>query len=237
MAVQRPLVVMLGWLGCKTRHLQKIARLYDGFDVDREFFIEGPLSLIRLREQKTEMEAIYRKSLNRPLLVHAFSLTGASALIKTFTDANVKPRPGLDVRGLVLDSTPCRVTHEIHRKAFPKALFPNSRALERATQLLLTPLFDAFVDATGVIKWGARITAEIYRSPWANPTLMLGSVQDRLIPNSELVAYAELARKAGASVETRFWPDSGHVRVSMDHAAEYAEIVRAFARAHLLAKK
>jgi acetyl esterase/lipase len=236
MAVQRPLVVMLGWLGSRMRHLQKISKLYDGLDIDRELFIERPLSLMQIREQTTEMEALYQKSLNRPLLVHVFSLTGVSALAKIFTDRKSHPRPNLDIRGLVLDSTPCRVIADMHRDAFPKALFPNSRFLRKATQFFMTPVFDAFINVTGVVKWGEQLTHEIYRQPWTQPTLMLGSMQDQLIPNSEMVEYAKQARKAGAVVETRFWPDSGHVRVSLDHAMEYGELVRGFTKTHVLTK-
>jgi pimeloyl-ACP methyl ester carboxylesterase len=237
MAVGRPLVVILGWLGSKPRNLQKIARFYDGLDVDRESFIENPLSVVHIRSQRPAMEAIYQKSLNRPVLVHGFSLTGASSMMKIFTDLDMHLRPGLDVRGFIFDSMPCRLDVDLHRNAFPKALFPNSRVGELATKVVLTPIFDFVMNVKGALKWGEHLSRESFLRPWQKPTLLLGSEIDRLIPNSELVAYAEAARRAGAQVQTRFWPDSGHVRLSIDHQDEYRELVRAFAKEHLLNKK
>jgi pimeloyl-ACP methyl ester carboxylesterase len=229
--------VILGWLGCKPRQLQKVARFYDGLDVDRELFIEHPLSLVHVRTQRPAMEAVYRKAVGRPILVHGFSLTGASSLIKIFTDGDLHLRPGIDLRVLIFDSTPCRLSAAVHRHAFPKALFPNSRAGELAAKIVLTPIFDVLMHATGALKWGENLTRQSFARPWKRPTLLLGSERDILVPNSELIAYGEAARRAGAHVETRFWPDSGHIRLSLDHREEYGDLVRAFTKAHLLKKK
>jgi acetyl esterase/lipase len=229
--------VLLGWLGCKPRHLQKVARFYDNLDVDRELFIEDPLSLLHIRSQQAAMEAVYKKSLNRPLLIHGFSLTGASSLMKIFTERDMGFRRGLDVQGLIFDSMPGRLSANLHRHAFPKALFPNSRVGEIATKVVMTPIFDVLMNVTGTLQWGERLTRLAFAQPWKRPTLLLGSERDNLIPNSELVAYGDAARRAGANVETRFWPDSGHIRVSLDHRDEYARLVREFTKIHLLTKK
>jgi pimeloyl-ACP methyl ester carboxylesterase len=232
MALSRPVVVILGWLGSRPKNLRKIARFYDGLGVDCETFIESPVSLLHIREQKSEMNALYKKTLNRPIILHGFSLTGASAIVKTFCDDDFIVKPELDVRGLIFDSMPGRLPADLHRYAFSKALFPNSRFIEKAALLLLRPVFDIFM-SNYTLKYGQTALNKIFRQPWKQPTLLLGSEKDALIPNSELVEYASVARKAGVDLQTRFWPDSGHIRLSLDHADEYKEIVRSFVKRHV----
>jgi pimeloyl-ACP methyl ester carboxylesterase len=238
MAVSRqPVIFLLGWLGCKTHHLKRISRFYDGLGVECVTFVEDVWSLLRFRSSKARFDALYEKGLNRPVLFHAFSLTGTSAIIKTFANNDLDFKPEFDVRGLIFDSAPGSVHPALTIRGFATMALPHSPRLAAVTQAVVGPFFNLFVNLSDSTKFGKGVSDRIYEKPSKVPTLILGSERDQMIPHTEMKAYAEAASRAGTLVQTKFWPDSGHIRLSKDHADEYKALVRAFAQTHLLTRK
>jgi pimeloyl-ACP methyl ester carboxylesterase len=234
---RRPAIFLLGWLGCKDRHLQHIARFYDGLGVDCITFTENPISLLRFRSGKSVADALYQKALNRPVVFHSFSLTGVSAAIKAFVDPSLNFKPEIDVRGLIFDSSPGHVNAALPIRAFATVAFPKSPRLAKLAQIVVGPLFNLVVNMSDSTNFGERVSHEIYAKPWTVPTLLLASQRDEIIPHKDVVEYAEAVVRAGGKVQTKFWPDSRHIQLSKDHPAEYKALVRAFVQEHLLAPK
>jgi acetyl esterase/lipase len=120
-------------------------------------------------------------------------------------------------------------------ESFRQALTPRNPILARAVEtFVFSPLALILSKAFPPARRNAKLAQRFYENPLSVPTLILGSEKDAIVQHKEMVEYAEIAAKRGISVETRFWPDSGHVRVWKDHSKEYADIVRAFTKAHLL---
>jgi pimeloyl-ACP methyl ester carboxylesterase len=235
--IHRPAVFLLGWLGCKPRHLQHISRFYDGLDIDRVIFTEDFTSLFRMRSGKAATDALYQKALNRPVLFHSFSLTGASALVKAFADTRFDFKPEIDVRGLILDSSPGHVNAALPIRALATISFPKSPRLAKLAETVGGPLLNLFVNLGDSTEFGKRVSKEIYAKPCTLPTLLLASEQDEIVPHKEIIEYRDAVTKAGGKVQTKFWPDSGHIRLSKDHPEEYKALVRAFVQKHLLGGK
>jgi len=232
---RRPGVFIFGWLGAKPYHLARVASFYDGLGVDCETFIQSHLSLLNIREQTTEMLKLYQKSLNRPVLMHVFSLNGGAVLFKTFADKNLAIKPEINLKALILDSTPGHVNTALYHRAFSQAIFPRSQTNAKIAQSVLKPLFHTFLFfARSHTKAATAYSEQFFAHPFRVPTLMLGSQQDELIPNRDMVEYAEKAARAGVDVRTRFWPDSGHIRLYREHRPEYIDLVREFTKQHLL---
>jgi pimeloyl-ACP methyl ester carboxylesterase len=235
--IRPPAVFLLGWLGCKQRHLQHIARFYDGLGVDCVTFTENPISLLRFRSGKSATDALYQKALNRPVIFHSFSLTGASALVKAFAGTRLDFKPEIDVRGLILDSSPGHVNSALPIRGFATVAFPNSPKLAKLAQIVVGPLFNLVVNMSDSTDFGKRVSAEIYAKPCTLPTLLLASEKDEIIPYKDIIEYGEAVAKAGGTVQTKIWPDSGHIRMSKDHPEEYKQLVRAFVQKNLLSQK
>jgi hypothetical protein len=75
----------------------------------------------------------------------------------------------------------------------------------------------------------------LFKHPIRCPTLVLGSERGAMLPHVDIRDDASAASWAGPSVQTRFWADSGRIRLYRD-LAEYRDIVRVFAEANLLHK-
>jgi hypothetical protein len=222
-------------MGARPRHLSRLATIYDGLNVECEMFIQRPLSVLNVPEQTSEMAALYDRALNRPVLIHSISMNGASTVLKTFTDHNLNLKPEINLRGLILDSSPGHITPGTSHWAFGHAIFPKQPILARAAAVAIKPFFRLFLILRGQdLLSGTAVADRFYRDPIKVPTLMLGSEHDELVLWKDMCEYADVARKAGIDVQTRSWPDSGHVRLYRDHPTEYANLVREFTKKHLL---
>lgn len=232
--LKKPAVFVFGWLGSKPRHVHTIAEFYRGMNVEVIPYIQQPVSLLNLKQDQKSFERMYNQALDRPVLCHIFSMNGSSAFYKTFADEKMIVNPRIDLRALIMDSTPGRVNRELYHRAFSKAIFPKSKVMSALAGAALTPVFDAFLLASKSHRKTTEATIQaLYNNPVKVPTLMLGSEQDDLIFSKHMLEYAERARQAGAEVKTRFWGDSGHVRLYKDHRDEYVSLIQSFARKYL----
>lgn len=229
---------VFGWLGSKPRHVHAIAEIYRYMDVEVIPYIQRPSSLLNLKQDQKSFEKMYNQALNRPVLCHMFSMNGSSTFYKTFADEKMIVNPKIDLRAVIMDSTPGRVDRKLYHRAFSKAIFPKSRYMSALANIALTPIFDAFLMASKSHRKTTEATIQaLYDNPVQVPTLMLGSERDELILHKHMLEYAERARQAGTEVQTRFWSDSGHVRLYKDHQNEYVALIQAFTRNFLCNQK
>ena len=231
----KPAVFIFGWLGAKPYHIARVASFYKDLDVECIPYIQHPISMLNVREDKKGFERLYEKAIDRPVMCHLFSMNGASVFYKAFTGSDLVLKPNINLRALVLDSTPGHINRELYHRAFANALFPRSRYLANAANFALKPVFDAFLfGARSHRAESQKQIRALYRHPIQAPTLMFSSARDELIPFQDQLEYAERAREAGITVQTRIWPDSGHIRMYRDHRPEYISLCRSFAQKYLL---
>jgi pimeloyl-ACP methyl ester carboxylesterase len=236
MTVSRPAVFLFGWLGCRPHQLRQIANFYSDLDVDVEPFIEDPLSHFGIRLQHRSHEALYKKAVDRPILVHLFSLNGETALLSSFTQSGIL-KPGINLRGLITDSAPGHPVEAMGIRACAQALAPNSPTIAAIARALFPAVFPVVKAAYPGVRDRFVPVDAVFRRPFACPTLVLGSKKDGIVPHADMAEYASAAERAGATVNTRFWDGSGHVRLFKDYAEEYGALVRAFAQAHLIGSR
>jgi pimeloyl-ACP methyl ester carboxylesterase len=212
-----------------------MATIYDGLDADVETFRESPISSLQIREQRADIFALRQKLSGRPVLVHVFSMNGAMSFLKTLTDDRLDLRPDVDLRGIIFDSSPGRMSLGALPEPLGNAMFPRNRFLAAAATFIIRPIFRlyclAFDKGQKDIDW---FTRGFFGRPFNVPTLVLASERDTTLAPADMREYAESVARAGAPVETHFWPDSQHVRLFKDHRKEYTDIVRKFAEHYLL---
>ena len=234
MLKSQPAVFIFGWLGAKPYHLSRVASFYNGLGLECIPYIQSPMSLLNVREDKTGFQKLYERAVDRPIMCHLFSMNGASVFYKAFAGPDLVLKPKLNLKALILDSTPGQLNRALYHRAFASALFPRSPPLAQLANFVLTPVFDAFlVGARSHRAESQRQIRALYKHPIQAPTQMFCSAKDKLIPFDHQLQYAECARKAGVSVTMRVWPDSGHIRMYREHRDEYSALCREFAKQHL----
>ena len=161
-------------------------------------------------------------------------MNGFSTFYKVFADEKMTPKPVIDLRGFIMDSTPGRVDRELCHIAFSKAMFPKSKIMSAIADILLAPIFYVFfMAAKSRIEAMEATVQAFYDNPVKAPTLMLGSERDELVLYKHMLEYSEVARQAGTDIQTQFWCDSGHVRLYKDHQDEYTSLIQSFTRKFL----
>lgn len=232
--LKKPAVFVFGWLGAKMRHVNTVADFYKHMDVEVIPYVQQPASLLNIKQDEKAFKRMYEQALNRPVFCHMFSMNGSSTFYKTFADKYMRLKSGIDLKALIMDSTPGRIDRDLYHRAFSKAIFPKSKILSAATNIALTPVFDTFLFLSKSHRKETEMTVKaLFNNPVKVPTLMLASKKDELIRFGHMMEYADRAKQAGVEVHTKFWSDSGHVRLYKDHPTEYVELVQSFAKRFL----
>jgi hypothetical protein len=194
-------------------------------------------TILGITTQERERETIRRLTAGWPLLFHFFSLNGVGSCFRAFSDLTqpiVALSPDVDVRTVIMDSTPGRMHPGVYDAGFAAAM--SVRGLTgRAASFVLKPFVQGLL-ALGKPRYATaqKIVDTLYGCPFRSPTLLLGSERDSVLPHAGFVEYGELLAAKGIPVQSHFWKDSEHIRLYKDHPDEYRALVRAFAQAHLL---
>lgn len=226
---KKPLIAIFGWLGAKPRHIAEIKSIYKGLPVETVAHVQKPLATLNIRSEKKVVDDIYRRSQGRPLLCHVFSLNGASALVKTFSE-NYKWRENVKFSGIIWDSTPCLPYPDTYRAAYSRAMFPHHKAMAKITESLLYLPFAAYQTlGRKHLKEFEQMLGMIENVPPLCPQLFLSSLKDDFVPTADVMYHADRIKEMGADVDMRVWDDSGHIRMFRDHPSEYNSLVLDFA--------
>lgn len=241
---KKPAIFLFGWLGAKKYNLHKISKFYtDTMNVDIFPFIQTPQSLLNITRDKG-LDEIYNNALNRPILIHIFSLNGASTFYKSLSENNLPLdknvpdndlkltlKPNLDIRGLIFDCTPGRVTRSLYHRAFSNAIFPKSLFLRQTASFALTPIFDLFLFfARKHRKISSLQLKTLYNDPLKYPSFFFTSKKDDLIPSKDVLEYANEVKNMGLPVQTCVFEDSTHVKGYHDHRDFYRRTITDFAK-------
>lgn len=229
---RKPLVLAFGWLGAQNYHMNSFRKIYNGVGLEYKSMVQSYSSILNIRSDKKKFEEMYEAAKGRDLLCHIFSLNGASS----FADSLMEPdcihfRPGINVKGIVWDSSPGTSPKYIYHKAFAKSIFPRSPACASILSAALAPPFKLFLALSKSHNEAAKHKINtIYANPFTCPQLSLSSIRDYIIKHEDIVRYVENAKKAGADIEAKYWTDSDHVMLYHDHKAQYIQICQDFAK-------
>ena len=225
----RPTVFAFGWLGAKPKHMIKLNKIYNSMGYDFHSIIQSPFSMLGIKPMTSKYEELYNHAIGKPILCHIFSLNGAHSFLKTMTDGNYRFRPKLNIRGLILDSTPGKLYHDIYSEAFSKALFPSFPLFGKLSQSGLQYLFNIFFKRNKKhLEEAHSMISSVYSHPFKAPQLILASEKDEIVRCNDIKEYENIARNIGVYVKSRYWSDSGHVQLFRDHMEEYIRLMKDF---------
>ncbi|KAK2539786.1 Tmem53, partial [Columba guinea] len=240
-AEREPVVILLGWAGCRDKYLAKYSAIYSqkGCTVIRYtapwrmiFFSEtfGIRSLQTQAKRLLELVFDYKIE-NRPVLFHVFS-NGGFMLYRYITEMlhTDKPFKNLKVAGAIFDSAPGRrnligalralaivlVSTNVFLKYFLLFAFATTAVLLR---ILLYPL-TSFIHES---HYDALLNAP---SRW--PELYLYSQADAIIKASDVKHMADTRQQLGVSVKDVDFLDSAHVSHMRAYPTYYRNLCTTF---------
>ncbi|XP_028987305.1 transmembrane protein 53 isoform X1 [Betta splendens] len=222
---KEPVVVLLGWAGCKDKHLSKYSSIYNerGCVTIR---YTAPLKTVFISESfgYKELSSTARKLLeilydyeveNSPIFFHVFS-NGGFMLYRyvvelLYSDRHFSP---LCVIGAVLDSAPGGGNVRGALRALTATLGPNVSPVLR---YFLLGLFAVTVFLLRIVLY--PVTKYVHKnhydavrdSPPAWPHLCLFSRADQVIRHADVTLFMEALRLKGTPVDSCDFVSSAHV--------------------------
>lgn len=229
----RPLVILLGWLTCRERHLEKYRHIYlpMGYDVMTVKTLPVDFLYPKTGGQKIARDML--KYLTSPqgngyqeILVHLFSVGGYQygEFIAAMKEESLIEEFQRRIRGCVMDSL---VRMDEAPLGVAESLFPRKNALKKLTQSIVRWYISVEWPAGGSIK---RSQQQIIDNPLKSPVLLFLSEQDKL-SNPSLLGRIQLFERwglNGISCDVITWPNTKHVSHYVAHPYEYVERVRIF---------
>lgn len=255
---QKPLVILIGWLGAKKRHFSKYVELWQrmghktfGYQPPTHSIVLPPIGSARAAEFIRDVQSFQSLHLNQPVIYHIFSNAGflfLGTVLRAIAAADALPRspsqqltrnacsPQHDmlqpVKGLILDSAPCRLTPSISARGFTAAVLSKPAEsiqvqhphLVSAAQLLFTPVLSSppIANRQDQIWQAWNNTAPLC------PQLYLYSSADALIPLSAVQQFQEMQKQRGVQVYSKMWTDSAHCEHYRIHPDEYVSQLERF---------
>ncbi|XP_018608872.1 transmembrane protein 53 isoform X1 [Scleropages formosus] len=239
---QGPVVILLGWAGCKDRHLVKYSSIYNEQGCItfrytaplRSVFISESLGYRELRTTANKLlELLYEYEVeNNPIFFHVFS-NGGFMLYRYMvellrSDAQFRT---LRVVGAVMDSGPGNRNLKGALRAIVASLGPKSNA---ALVYILLVLFACMVVLLRIILY--PLTRYIHKNhydamrehPATWPQLYLYSRADNIIQHEDVEQMVKAVQEKGISVESFAFDTSAHVCLFRDFPEEYPRRCLAF---------
>ncbi|KAL0023096.1 hypothetical protein WJX77_000879 [Trebouxia sp. C0004] len=226
---QKPLVILIGWLGAKERHFNKYAEMWQrmghktfGYQPPTHSIVLPPIGSARAAEFIRDVQSFQNLHLNQSVIYHIFSNAGFlffGTVLRAIAAADALPSQQLTsdacsqqhnmlqpVKGLILDSAPCRLTPSISARGFTAAVLSKPAEsiqvqhphLVSAAQLLFTPVlhFPPIANRQNQIWQAWSKTAPLC------PQLYLYSSADALIPPAAVQQFQEMQKQRGLQEET-----------------------------------
>lgn len=237
-----PVVVLLGWAGCKEKHLAKYSPIYEkkGYITVR---VIVPTQTLFFQFYKVTsvaeglLDVLREKGLaSHAVVFHVFSNGGCmiyahvSELVNT---AESKYHDCLSVRGVIIDSAPGkrRILNAV--KAFMATQESSAAVRYILGFCLLTYLFIFRV----LLSWipieltckGFGLFDRICEDPMTCPQLFVYSKCDRVILYYDVEEAAKRREQRGVTVKRLCWDDSEHVAHLRIHPEVYTHTCQDFA--------
>lgn len=239
---KEPVVILLGWAGCKDKHLSKYSSIYNeqGCVTIR---YTAPLKTVFISESfgYKELSSIAPKLLeilydyeveNSPVFFHIFS-NGGFMLYRYVVELlhTDKQFSSLNVIGAVVDSAPGSGNVRGALRALTATLGPK---ISPVLRYILLVLFAVTVFMLRVVLY--PLTKYIHKnhydavreSPPAWPHFYLYSRADQVIRYKDIEIFVETLRQKGVPVEHFDFVSSSHVSHFRDFPEQYALKCRSF---------
>ncbi|XP_059915054.1 transmembrane protein 53 [Gadus macrocephalus] len=239
---KEPVVILLGWAGCKDKHLSKYSSIYNeqGCVTIRytaqlkSVFISESFGFKELSGTALKLlEVLYDYEVeNSPVFFHIFS-NGGFMLYRYVVELlhSDKQFSSLRVIGAVVDSAPGSANVRGALRALTATLGPR---VNPVLWCVLTALFAVTVFLLRVVLY--PITKYVHRNhydamadhppPW--PQLYLYSGADRVIRHKDVEDMVGTLRRHGVPVESVDFASSAHVSHFRDFPVQYTQRCRDF---------
>lgn len=232
----KPIVLAFGWLGSKQYNMDSFKKIYNSIGLEYKSMIQTYFSVLNISSDDKKFNEMHEAAKGRDTLCHIFSLNGAFSFLNSLMKKDLSGyKEGVNVKGVIWDSSPGHSPDDIYHTAFAKSVFPKSEKMSKMLSSILKPTFNVFLRHSKVHKERTNFMINhMFESPLTCPQLVLGSKKDYIIKYDDMKGYADSAKRAGADVKTRFWDDSDHVSLYHDHKQEYIGLVKDFAEKVLI---
>ncbi|XP_076588155.1 transmembrane protein 53 [Chaetodon auriga] len=227
---EKPVLVMLPWLGSRPQAISKYCDIYfrTGFDVlvvesEAQEFLWPRWGLDRGKKLLELLQS--ERFVSRPLLVHAFSIGGytfAQLLVHISQDTQKYQTLTQRIKGQVYDSLVVG-SLETMTIGLARTVFPRWEMLVKQMTLLYFRIFkrqtvDYFLTSIDVF-WSSPITAPALFFFCENDALSEAQVTEELI---------DYWQKRGVNVTAKKWEDSIHAGHLKMHQQEYLTSLNTF---------
>eukprot|EP00667_Euglena_gracilis_P011973 EG_transcript_12276 len=237
-------VVLLGWLGCQWRHLEKYADLYDS-DAFHVVAVTSTVSSWSLPWKYAGLAVKVHEVLEGfpeapgPLPVYIHTLSNGGSFVAALVLRRLEHDPRLPVRGVIIDSAPSALPLFGTSRALlltllnthppwplPPRLYHAFAHLYAPGLALLTVLWRVFptVLPALTIQTYFRLLAQSHPNA---PRLVLYGEKDDMVPPSAVQQFVRKAFPSTARVMARSFPEGEHVRLLQQYRADYTAEVHA----------
>ncbi|KAM7309375.1 transmembrane protein 53-A-like [Ixodes scapularis] len=222
---KEPVVYLLGWAGCKDKHLSKYGSIYEDEGCITIRYIAPVKHLFHRKCDGVLEEHAYTllslledfKLEDHPLFFHVFSNGGAFVYLLMSRQFRDRVDIMSKIRGVVFDSGPARVGfwQGVHVMAsFVSTKMPLRYVV--AFFWALTVWLYSTLNWVGGLFLNMRRHASTFDSLLEEqplcPQLFLYSKKDAVCSHDSIAAFAEARRARGVPVEEVVWEDSPHVQ-------------------------
>ncbi|XP_017032159.1 transmembrane protein 53 [Drosophila kikkawai] len=235
-----PIVILLGWAGCKDRYLMKYSKIYEERGL---ITVRYTAPVDTLFWKRAEMVPIGEKILKliqdmnfdaHPLIFHIFS-NGGAYLYQHINLAVINHKSPLDVRGVIFDSAPGeRRMLGLYRAII--AIYGREKRCNCLTALAITLTLSImwFVEESFAAFKNLFIhSSAIHPSPFCElknesnkfPQMFLYSKGDDVIPYRDVEKFIRLRRDRGIEVSAVCFEDAEHVKIYTKYPKQYVQCV------------
>ncbi|CAD5220197.1 unnamed protein product [Bursaphelenchus xylophilus] len=243
-------VLLIGWAGCNMRYLSKYLPVYQRLGINPHLycpqlyqgvFLRVTPSAVREYFHEIEKSVFSNPDDPTPVVFHVFSNNGSGMLAHLWKIIGAERKWWKDrVRGVIFDSGPA--TNDNIITWIQAAYYTNVPTTQHGTLsyllhfALVAPVFFSYVAYLRIRTFFQPSYRQI-----AIPNTLLESFDD--LPENQLFLYSEadmickhqlisrfvnLQLSKQKNVETKIWPDSGHVAHLRKYPEEYSELCRHF---------
>jgi hypothetical protein len=232
----KPLVVILGWNDCKSKHLQKYSNIFEakGWSTIclptksfNTFFRSGTevktiglylAEVIKNEAQKTQ-----------PVFLYSFSNGGCAVYFHLAEALSYKAGPyfnSINVVGSIFDSCPVKPTLEsVPRVQVSITEHMRNPVLRQIVWYAVGLLLPTLVKLNPVLQ---RFFDDLGKIPLKCPQLFLFSKADHLAFVDDIEEHMNDRRARGVKVFSKCWEDSPHVQHYMKYPEEYVKLLDEF---------
>jgi len=243
-------VVVIGWMGCKRKYLQKYSNLWlqSGDHEVLNIRPTVPMTLFRWRGVVTagaDIDRVARMHIENggmPTIYHIFSTGGfihAATMWKWMDQVeDIFIRKSLldEVKGIIFDSGPAKVTEDMVAKALVSATLDTPAHVLESRPVQGRLLSAAHSAASWYMqkKYIRRREQEVHEA-WYEmapvcPQLYLYSASDTLANPHDVERYMQIQASRGVEVSSYKWQDSGHCEHYRRYPHDYAFQISQFAK-------